>query len=53
VVPAIQQAITIYCMKQLRENTRIVVSELGRDAMILGSVATVMENVFETHLELP
>lgn len=48
VVPAIQQAITIYCMKQLRENTRIVVSELGRDAMILGSVATVMENVFET-----
>ncbi|MBC6612626.1 ROK family protein [Hymenobacter sp. BT507] len=51
VVPAIQQAITIYCMKQLRENTRIVVSELGRDAMILGSVATVMENVFETHLE--
>jgi len=52
VVPAIQQAITIYCMKQLRENTRIVVSELGRDAMILGSVATVMENVFETPLEL-
>lgn len=48
VLPAIQQAITIYCMKQLRENTRIVVSELGRDAMILGSVATVMENVFET-----
>ncbi|MBW3128603.1 ROK family protein [Hymenobacter profundi] len=52
VLPAIQQAITIYCMKQLRENTRIVVSELGRDAMILGSVATVMENVFETPLDL-
>jgi N-acetylglucosamine repressor len=51
-VPSIQQAINTYCMAQLREKTSIVVSELGNDAVILGSVATVMENIFESYLEL-
>jgi N-acetylglucosamine repressor len=52
IFPAIQQAINTYCMAQLREKTTIVVSELGDNAVILGSVATVMENIFESYLEL-
>ncbi|OUJ74194.1 ROK family protein [Hymenobacter crusticola] len=51
-MPAIQQAINTYCMTQLREKTSIVVSELGNNAVILGSVATVMENIFESYMEL-
>ncbi len=52
IFPAIQQAINTYCMAQLREKTNIVVSELGDNAVILGSVATVMENIFESRPEL-
>lgn len=52
ILPAIQQAINTYCMAQLREKTTLVVSELGNSAVILGSVATVMENIFESYLEL-
>ncbi|TXK26314.1 ROK family protein [Pontibacter qinzhouensis] len=47
----IQHSINAYCMSQLREKVTIAVSELGKDAVIMGSVATVMENVFEGHLE--
>jgi N-acetylglucosamine repressor len=52
ILPSIQQAINTYCMAQLRERTSLVVSELGDNAVILGSVATVMENIFESYLEL-
>jgi glucokinase-like ROK family protein len=52
ILPNIQQAINTYCMAQLRERTSLVVSELGTNAVILGSVATVMENIFESYLEL-
>ncbi|MGI4833517.1 MAG: ROK family protein [Janthinobacterium lividum] len=52
ILPSIQQAINTYCMAQLREKTSLVVSELGNKAVILGSVATVMENIFESYLEL-
>ncbi|QKG57762.1 ROK family transcriptional regulator [Hymenobacter sp. BRD128] len=52
IFPAIQQAINTYCMAQLREKTTVVVSELGDNAVVLGSVATVMENIFESYLEL-
>jgi N-acetylglucosamine repressor len=52
ILPNIQQAINTYCMAQLRERTSLVVSELGKNAVILGSVATVMENIFESYLEL-
>lgn len=48
----IQQSINTYCMTQLRETTSIALSELGKDAGILGSVATVMENIFESQIEL-
>ncbi|MCJ8164033.1 ROK family protein [Pontibacter sp. E15-1] len=46
----IQQSINTYCMTQLRENTTISLSDLGKNAGILGSVATVMENIFENHI---
>jgi N-acetylglucosamine repressor len=52
ILPSIQQAINTYCMAQLREKTSLLVSELGHNAVILGSVATVMENIFESYLEL-
>ena len=52
ILPNIRQAINTYCMAQLREKTNLVVSELGNNAVILGSVATVMENIFESYLEL-
>ena len=46
----IQQSINTYCMTQLREKTSIALSELGQHAGIMGSVATVMENIFENHI---
>lgn len=46
----IQQSINTYCMTQLRENTSLALSDLGKDAGILGSVATVMENIFEKQI---
>ena len=46
----IQQSINTYCMTQLRENTTLALSDLGKDAGILGSVATVMENIFEKQI---
>jgi len=42
----IQQSINTYCMAQLREKTTISLSTLGEDAVLLGSVATVMDNIF-------
>ncbi len=51
-LPTIQQAINTYCMAQLRERTSLVVSELGGNAAVLGSVAAVMENIFESSLAL-
>ena len=43
----IQQSINTYCMPQLREKTEIALSTLGGDSILLGSVATVMEKIFE------
>ncbi|RDV15081.1 ROK family transcriptional regulator [Pontibacter diazotrophicus] len=48
----IQHSVNTYCMTQLREPASIALSKLGKDAGILGSVATVMENIFETQIEL-
>ncbi|MFD0977275.1 ROK family transcriptional regulator [Salinimicrobium gaetbulicola] len=43
----IQHSINTYCMAQLRVKTDIRLSNLGDDSVLLGSVATVMENIFE------
>ena len=48
----IQQSINQYCMAQIREKTKIALSSLGQEADIMGSVAVVMENIFEGQLEL-
>ncbi|WP_266202713.1 ROK family protein [Pontibacter kalidii] len=46
----IQQAIYTYSMAQLREKTEVAITNLGKDAGILGSVAVVMENIFQDQL---
>lgn len=46
----IQQSINTYCMAQLREKTTVSLSTLGDDSVLLGSVATVMENIFEDQM---
>lgn len=46
----IQQSMNTYCMAQLREKTTISLSSLGDDSVLLGSVATVMENIFEKQI---
>lgn len=48
----IQQSINTYCMAQLREKTKISLSKLGEDSVLLGSVATVMENIFGKQISL-
>lgn len=48
----IQQAINTYCMAQLREKTDITLSSLGDDAVLLGSVATVMEKIFRNQIAI-
>lgn len=48
----IQQSINTYCMPQLREKTRISLSGLGEDSVLLGSVANVMENLFQKQISL-
>jgi predicted NBD/HSP70 family sugar kinase len=48
----IQHSINTYCMTQLRERTKVTLSELGSHASLLGSVATVMENILELQINL-
>ncbi|MDX1603931.1 MAG: ROK family protein, partial [Salinimicrobium sediminis] len=48
----IQQSINTYCMAQLREKTKISLSNLGEDSVLLGSVATVMENIFGNQIAM-
>lgn len=43
----VKQAVNIHCMSQLSEKTTIQISDLGRRAGLLGSVAIVMEKIFE------
>ena len=43
----IQQSINTYCMWQLREKPKIVLSNLGQDAALPGTVAAIMEELFE------
>ena len=43
----IEQALNHYSIPKLRKQTKIVISKLGVNANILGSVAMVIENIFE------
>ncbi len=44
----IQQALTQYCIPRLTDKTEIVVSDLGRDASLIGAAALVVENANRT-----
>lgn len=46
----IQQSINTYCMIQLKERTKISLSELGPNSSLLGSTVAVVNNVFKKHL---
>lgn len=48
----VQQSINTYCMAQLREKTKISLSNLGQDSVLLGAVAAVMENIFKDQIEI-
>lgn len=48
----IQQSINTYCMPQLREKTQVTLSSLGENSVLLGSVATVMDNIFKKQIKL-
>jgi glucokinase-like ROK family protein len=48
----IQHSINMYSMTELSENTKIVLSDLGTDAGILGNVNAVIEKIFEEQIEL-
>lgn len=50
-ITPIKQALNVYCMPQLRDKTTIARSNLGQEAGILGSVAMLMENLFESIIE--
>jgi predicted NBD/HSP70 family sugar kinase len=43
----IEQALNHYSIPKLRNQTKIMISELGTNANILGAVAMVIENIFE------
>lgn len=51
ILTPIQQALNVYCMPQLREKTSINLSNLGQNAGILGSVAMVMEHIFDDFID--
>ncbi len=48
----IQQSINTFCMIQLKEKTRIIMSKLGKNSHLLGSTAAVVNNVFKKQMEL-
>lgn len=48
----IQQSMNIFCMIQLQEKTKIILSKLGNNSHLLGSTAAVVTNVFKTQLKL-
>jgi N-acetylglucosamine repressor len=46
IITPIKQALNVHCMPQLRENTEVVISELGSDYGRIGAVSMAMEYVF-------
>jgi N-acetylglucosamine repressor len=48
----IQQSINTYCMTQMREKVDVVLSKLGQDAAIMGTVGNVIENILDQQILL-
>ncbi|MCU4166563.1 ROK family protein [Carboxylicivirga caseinilyticus] len=46
---SIKQGINTHTMKQIRENTKIKISEFGKDLALYGALAIVMQNIFEEY----
>ena len=47
----ITQAINTYSMTEIRENTKIITSELGQDSCILGMASVVINNILERQVK--
>ncbi|MFT4154601.1 MAG: hypothetical protein QM629_12365, partial [Parafilimonas sp.] len=41
----LQQALNMYCIPRLAENTTVEISSLGHEAGLMGAAALVMENL--------
>lgn len=52
VIAPIQQSLNTFCMRQLKEPVSIVVSDLNQNVGIMGTVAVVMENIFEYYIKM-
>ncbi|MBS9525712.1 ROK family transcriptional regulator [Litoribacter alkaliphilus] len=50
ILPSIHQALNIYSMPQIRMETKIEVSTLGREARMLGAISVFMEEAFDSYL---
>lgn len=48
----IQQAMNTYCMMQLKERTRIELSELGSNSSLFGGTIAVMDDIFKDQVSL-
>ncbi|MBN1597652.1 MAG: ROK family transcriptional regulator [Bacteroidales bacterium] len=46
-ITPIKQALYLYCIPKLRENTDIIISEFDKEAGVLGAIAVVTERIFE------
>jgi glucokinase-like ROK family protein len=51
IITPIQQSLNIYCMQQIRQDTKIKISEMRQSAGIMGAIAIVMEDIFENHIK--
>ncbi len=43
----IQQSLNKYCLRQLKESSPVVVSEMKQNAGLIGAIAIIMENLFD------
>ncbi|MDP4210765.1 MAG: ROK family transcriptional regulator [Bacteroidota bacterium] len=47
----IQQSLNTYCMRQLKEPSSVVISEMGQRVGIMGAVAVILENIFDYYIK--
>jgi glucokinase-like ROK family protein len=47
----IQQSLNTFCMRQLKEHSSVVISDMGQNVCLMGAVAVVMENIFEYYIK--
>jgi len=52
IIAPIQQSLNKYCIPRIREDAEIQISELGQNAAVMGAVALVMENIFNSDVNV-